>query len=120
MARKVSTVEGYKKNTIRDMKILGTYKKEYDPLIDIYSDLLFQYNQAMKGFADTGYAYETETAAGGSKKSALVSALEVLRKDIGTFSDRLRLNPQRMQDEIKDEKPINPLSQFLSNQGKAK
>ncbi|PHE54627.1 hypothetical protein COF52_19600 [Bacillus pseudomycoides] len=28
------------KNTIRDMKILGVYKPEYDPLIDVYSDLL--------------------------------------------------------------------------------
>ena len=118
MARTVSTVDGYKKETIKHMKALGTYKVEYNPLIDVYSDLLYQYNKGMKEFAATGYQYETETASGGTKKSGLVSAMEVLRKDIGTYSDRLRLNPQRMQDEAKKETETNPLAQFLSQQGK--
>ena len=117
MARTVSTVEGYKKETIKHMKALGTYKAEYIPLIDVYSDRLFKYNKGMKEFAAGGYQYETETGSGGTKKSGLVSAMEVLRKDIGTYSDRLRLNPQRMQDEVKKEVGTNPLAQFLSKQG---
>lgn len=28
------------KNKIRDMQILGVYKPEYDPLIDVYSHML--------------------------------------------------------------------------------
>jgi len=119
MPRTVSTAEGYKRLTIKDMKNLGTYKSEFIPLIDIYSDLLYQYNQAMKDFADTGYVYETETAAGGSKKSALVSAMEVLRKDIGTYSDRLQLNPQKLQEAPKKDAVENPLAQFLKQKGKS-
>ena len=81
----------------RDMKSLGTYKKEFDRLIEIYVDLNVEYDQAMTQFQDAGRLYETETAAGGLKKSAIVSTLESLRKDIITYSDRLCLNPKTIE-----------------------
>lgn len=79
---------------IKEMKNLNTYKKEYNRLIEIYVDLNMQYEMAMGEFKKSGYQYETETAAGGMKKSAIVSTLESLRKDIVTYSDRLCLNPK--------------------------
>ncbi len=79
---------------IKEMKSLNTYKKEYNRIIDIYVDLNMQYDMAMREFERSGYEYETETAAGGTKKSAIVSTLESLRKDIITYSDRLCLNPK--------------------------
>ncbi len=48
-----------RKNTIRDMKILGVYKSEYDPLIDVYSDLLSQYYRANKEFEGGDRAIRT-------------------------------------------------------------
>ena len=83
-----------KEKVIADMKGLGTYKKEYDSIINIYADLLAQYHHVNEQFKNSGFQFETMTAAGGTKKSAFVSALENLRKDIITYSDRLCLNPK--------------------------
>jgi phage terminase small subunit len=79
---------------IREMKSLNTYKKEYNRIIEIYVDLNLQYDMAMREFERSGFQYETETAAGGTKKSAIVATLETLRKDLITYSDRLCLNPK--------------------------
>ncbi|RDW17627.1 terminase [Oceanobacillus arenosus] len=86
-----------KEKVIRDMKGLGTYKPEYDAVITIYSDLLAQYDRAQQEFIQSGYQYETSTAAGGTKKSAIVATLENLRKDILAYSDRLSLNPKSLE-----------------------
>ncbi|WP_225230283.1 P27 family phage terminase small subunit [Ureibacillus galli] len=124
MAKKATTKETIAKNTIRDMKNLGTYKPEYDPLIDVYADIFSQYLRANKEFEESGYRYETETAAGGTKKSAIVATLENLRKDLLAYSDRLCLNPKSLKnndDDGNDNKPpkenkLSPLDQFLSSQ----
>lgn len=117
MAKKATTKETIMKNTIRDMKILGVYKPEYVPLIDVYSDILSQYLRANKEFEESGYQYETETAAGGTKKSAIVATLENLRKDLLSYSDRLCLNPKSLNIEPpKKESTGSPLDQFLQNQ----
>ncbi|KGL45053.1 terminase [Listeriaceae bacterium FSL A5-0209] len=97
MARKPTTKDAIKRLTVKDMKSLGVYKIEYDPLIDIYVDLRVQYLAAMKEFTQSGCAYETKTAAGGSKKSAIVGTMEVLRKDLLAYSDRLCLNPKAIE-----------------------
>ncbi|MEH7462764.1 P27 family phage terminase small subunit [Bacillus thuringiensis] len=86
-----------KEKVIADMKGLGTYKPEYDAIITIYSDLLAQYHDANERLRESGYQYETMTAAGGTKKSAIVATLENLRKDIIAYSDRLCLNPKSVE-----------------------
>ena len=117
MARPISEKATILKNTTRDMKTLNVYKMEYDPLINVYSDLMAQYLRANKEFEDSGFQYETETAAGGSKKSAIVATLEVLRKDIIAYSDRLCINPKS--NNIEPPKIIeqSPLTKFLSIKG---
>lgn len=114
MARTAINKDTLKKKTIQDMKTLGVYKHEYDPLIDIYSDLLTQYLRATKEFEQSGYVYETETAAGGSKKSAIVATLESLRKDLLAYSDRLCLNPKAIQSVTTDTPKQSKLAQALS------
>ncbi|HWL11852.1 MAG TPA: P27 family phage terminase small subunit [Ureibacillus sp.] len=120
MAKKATTKETLAKNTIRDMQNLGTYKPEYDPLIDVYADILSQYLRANKEFEESGYQYETETAAGGTKKSAIVATLENLRKDLLAYSDRLCLNPKSLNIEPpknnNKEDGVSPLDQFLMSQ----
>lgn len=90
----VPSKETIKRATIRDMKRRGTHKPEYNRIIDIYAGLVHQYLAALDEFVRGGSQYETETAAGGTKKAALVSTLENLRKDILRYSDRLLLNPK--------------------------
>ena len=104
-----------KDKVIDDMKGLGTYKPEFDAIITIYSDLLAQYEQANQKFIDSGYQYETETAAGGTKKSAIVATLENLRKDIIAYSDRLCLNPKSVETVTTDNPTKSKLASVLSN-----
>ena len=95
MPRPAINKETIKKNTIESMKKLGTYKREYDPVIDIYSELSEQYNRLTVKFKDSNYEkFEVDTADGGSKKSPLVSTLESLRKDILQYASALGLTPK--------------------------
>lgn len=98
------TAPTIKEKVIVDMKGLGTYKPEYEAVIEIYSDLLAQYYDANERFKLSGYQYETATAAGGTKKSAVVATLESLRKDILAYSDRLCLNPKSVESVTTDDK----------------
>lgn len=87
----------YRDQTIAAMRVLGTYREEFDPVIEIYADLMDQYQDAMDSFIRSGKQYETETAAGGTKKSGIVGAMENIRKDIITYSDRLGLTPKSLE-----------------------
>lgn len=89
--------EAIKRATIAAMKALRIYKKQYNQLIDIYAELVDQYNRLTEEFADSGYQVESETAQGGAKKSPIVATLETLRKDILAYSDRLCLNPKSLE-----------------------
>ncbi|MBS4191199.1 P27 family phage terminase small subunit [Bacillus sp. FJAT-49705] len=91
---KIPTKETIKRRTISDMKGLGVHKTQYNRLIDIYSELVYQYLKLNDEFETGGYQYESYTAAGGAKKSPIVATLESLRKDILAYSDRLCLNPK--------------------------
>ena len=97
MTRRITTQETIKRRTIQDMKELGVHKPQYNRLINIYSGLVHQYLIAEADFEESGFAYETETAAGNPKKSGIVSAMESLRKDILQYSDRLCLNPKSLE-----------------------
>lgn len=103
-----------KEKVVDDMRGLGTYKPEYDAIITIYADLLAQYEQANQKFIASGYQYETETAAGGTKKSAIVATLENLRKDIIAYSDRLCLNPKSVESVTTENPKKSKLASVLS------
>lgn len=97
------TKKTIKAKTVKEMKSLKTYKKEYDSVIDIYSELVEQYEIITEKFVETDYKFQTSTAAGDYKKSPIVSTLESLRKDILSYSDRLCLNP-KAKGTVKEEK----------------
>lgn len=113
MARKATTKETIKKNTINSMKKLGVFKEEYIDVIDIYSELKEQYEKLTAEFIKGKYQYEVNTADGGSKKSPLVGTLESLRKDILQYTDRLCLNPKANQDKITAKKKKSTLATAL-------
>src|SRR5690625_4983147 len=94
---RVLTKESIKKRTIEDMKELGVYREEYRDLIDVYADIQHDYMLARKDFEDGGRVYETQTAAGNPKKSAIVDSIEKLRKDLLAYSDRLGLSPKSLE-----------------------
>lgn len=114
MTRRITTKETIKRRTIADMKELGVHKPQYNRLIDIYADLVHQYLIAVADFEESGYEYETETAAGNPKKSGIVSTMENLRKDILQYSDRLCLNPKSLENVTAESGKGSALAKALS------
>jgi phage terminase small subunit len=108
------TKKTIKSKTIKDMKSLGTYKKEYDSLIDIYAGIVEQYEIMTEKFIDSDYKFQEMTADGGHKKSPIVATLESLRKDILANSDRLCLNPKSRDSTPTDKPKKSKLAEALS------
>ncbi|MEG2101429.1 MAG: P27 family phage terminase small subunit [Flavobacterium sp.] len=104
MAGKAICKEKIKKNTKEYMQKLGVYKAEYDTIIDIYSELMEQYERLTKTYKESKYKIDEATADGGSKKAPIVATLESLRRDILQYSDRLCLNPKSNQADGKERK----------------
>jgi len=117
MPRKAQSKKTIESKVVEDMKKLGVYKPQYNSLIGIYADLNVQYQIALKEFEESGYQYETETAAGGTKKSAIVATLESLRKDILAYSDRLCLNPKSLGSVTSPENKKSKLAMALQELG---
>ena len=118
MPGKAIRKESIKKNTVADMTKLGVYKAESEPIIDIYCEMREQYELYTKQLKDKAYKCDEYTAAGGTKKSALISTIETIRKDILLYSDRLKLNPKSFaDDEPKDKKKKSKLAEALNNLG---
>ena len=108
-----------KRRTISYMKELNTYKKQYNQFIDVYSDLLLQYYILTKQFEESGYEVMVQTEKSGGKKNPILTTLESLRKDIGTYSDRLMLNAKANKDseinlKTNDNDPFNKLFDNLN------
>lgn len=76
-----------------DMKKLGIYKPEFEPVIKIYGELMIQYEDLTAQFIESGYQFSEATATG-SKKAPIVTTLETLRKDILNYASQLGLTPQ--------------------------
>ena len=109
-----------KHRVVQQMTALGNYKPEYDDMITIYADLLDQYSVFQKQFADNGYRvseeYTNKAGATNQRKVPVLNAIETLRKDIVTYSDRLRLNPKADIVELPPEQnQNNVLENFLQN-----
>lgn len=100
-----------------DMKSLGVYKPEYDPLIVVYAELKVQYDDLTTRFRNSGMRYQVKTADGGAKKAPIVATLESLRKDILAYSDRLCLNPKSLETVTIDKKKKSALADALSSLG---
>jgi len=75
-----------------DMKNLGIFKPEFAPMIEVYSQLMTQYDALTRTFKKSGYQFEVNTSTG-SKKAPIVTTLETLRKDILNYANTLGLTP---------------------------
>ena len=99
--KNLKTKADFEKAIISHLKELGTYKKQYEEIIDIYAGLLHQYQHFEKEFEDSGYKIEEEytnkAGATNMRKVPLYTAMESLRKDLASYSDRLGLNPKSLE-----------------------
>lgn len=101
------------------MKELGTYKVQYNQSIDVFADLLYQYNLLTREFEKQGFLTSIATEKSGGKKSPILASLEVLRKDIGVWSDRLMLNPKtfKMEESPPSPQKKSAFAQFMGGDG---
>lgn len=91
----------FKKEVYKNLKSLGIYREEYEDIIDVYCGLMEQYTIFERQFEESGYAieepYTNKAGATNMRKTPVYQAMESLRKDIATYSDRLGLNPKSLE-----------------------
>lgn len=84
MAKQKLSIKTLRKKTIAAMQSLGTYRSEYDQIIDIYVKLIEQYESLKNKLTISDFQTRTDG----------VISLEKLRADIAKYSDMLCLNPK--------------------------
>lgn len=109
----IANPESTRKRIVRYMQSMGTYRTEFSDMITIFADLIYQYELAKREFYENGAEYETTTSSGGSKKSGTVTAMEQLRVQIGTYSDRLMLNPKAFDKNESEQTGIGSLEKIF-------
>ncbi|WP_437131257.1 P27 family phage terminase small subunit [Peptostreptococcus russellii] len=107
----MKSIDYIKKDTVKKMKKLNLYNKSFDKIIDVYSNLIFQYDKTLNKFIEEGEKYVVEhTNKNGStnlSKNPLYLILEKQRTDIITYSRELGLSPvgfNKLSDELLDVK----------------
>ena len=104
LARQKNTIE---KQVVERMKKLGVYKVEYRNTINVYVDMLHQYEVLTERFEEDGYKvmeeYTNKAGATNMRKTPVFGALEKLRMDLVAYSNVLCLNPKSIES-IKIEK----------------
>lgn len=102
--------EKLKEEVVANMKHLGVYHEDFEHTIDVYVDMLHQYQVFEKQFEESGYkithSYTNKAGATNETKSPIYIALESLRKDIAKYSDLLCLNPRAYEKVKKPEVPV--------------
>lgn len=93
-----------------DMRALHVYRPEYEKTIEIYADMLAQYRLAWEEFVASGCRAECKTKAGGVRKTAALTTMEELRRQIGAYADRLCLTPKT---KAEKEKTVSKLEEAM-------
>ena len=98
MARQKQTI---KNQIVSNMRELGVYSKEYRTTIDVFVDMVHQYEVFSEQFEDEGYKVQEEhtnkAGATNMRKTPTYAAMEKLRMDISTYSNLLCLNPKSLE-----------------------
>lgn len=99
-----------KNRVVDNMKHLGVYRDDFEHTIDIYVGMLSQYQAFEQQFELSGYQitgeYTNKAGATNERKTPIYSAMESLRKDLGTYSNLLCINPKSFESVKKPEVPI--------------
>lgn len=86
------------KDTIENMKAIGTYKEEFAPVITRYSYMRLQFDMLMDRWLDDGgrvtEEYTNKNGATNERKTALYLSIETLRKELTDTEMILGLTPQ--------------------------
>lgn len=114
------TQEQYKRDIVKKMKALGTYKAEFSHAIDGLSRALVDQEKTLGQFDASGgnimIKHTNKAGATNAVKNPFYLALETLRQDIITYSRELGLTPaslKRINDSSMKVQKQSSLSQSL-------
>ena len=104
------------------MKILGTYREQFDPAIDMYAKMKRLLERLEEEFAEGDCRvveeYTNKAGATNMRKTALYATIAELRRDVSSQEDRLGLSPAGMkrinEAEMKKKKAASKLDSALS------
>lgn len=115
MARTRQTIRN---QIVKNMKDLGVYKSQYRNTIDVFADMVHQYEIFTKQFEEQGYSVEEEytnkAGATNMRKTPIYSAMEKIRMDISTYSNLLCLNPKALESVTAESNNKSKLASVLS------
>lgn len=100
----------------KDMIALGIYREEFDKIIEMYAEMKAQYDLAWEEFVASGCKAECQTKTGGTRKTAAVTTMEELRRQIGAYADRLCITPKSQN--VEEKKVGSKLEEVLAQVGK--
>lgn len=114
------------KKTIDNMKIIGTYRPQFDTNLRTYSEMKYELEVLTKEFYKNGCKrteeYTNKSGATNIRKTADYLALEKLRDDVNKRENELGLTPsglKKINDEMKkDNKKKSKLAEALSESRK--
>jgi len=113
-------IDQIKQDVITAMKELGVYKEQYNETINIFVDMIHQYESLTKQFKEGGYEVTEEhtnaVGAVNTKKRPILTAIEKLRVDIATYSNILCLNPRHLRESVAKEKQSS-ITELLEKMG---
>lgn len=98
MLNKEKSIRKHKKNIIKQMKELGTYNKNFDTIIDLTAQIMYDYSVSKEDFEKSGskitVKYTNKNGATNIVKNPFYLAIEKLRDDSITYLRELGLTPQ--------------------------
>lgn len=84
--------------TKKSMKDVGTYRIEFDPIVERYAELRAQYQELNEQWYEDGCKitedYTNKAGATNKRKTALYLALETLRKELVEMENIFGLTPK--------------------------
>lgn len=93
----MKTETAYRRNIIKEMKSLGTYRQEFDYAAKRCAKLRLEYDTLRQEYESSGYQTGVETAAGGAKTSPIIVRMNQLEQTIPKLEDSLGLSPRAYQ-----------------------
>lgn len=106
--------------TISDMKAIGTYKDQFLPVIQRYTDMRIQFDVLMAQWGMEGCKiteiYVNKAGAANNRKTELYRTIETLRRELTELESILGLTPaglKRIADKALGEKKKSKLAEAL-------
>lgn len=86
------------KQTKKSMEAVGTFRPEFDPIVERYAELRAQFEELNEQWYDCGCRitedYTNKAGATNKRKTALYLALETLRKELVDMENLFGLTPK--------------------------